>query len=139
MKVKMPAREDAAIDMAPMIDMVFLLLVFFMVASTAAVERVPIKQLPRTAHAKVPEDIKGRMILSIDEDGNLYDDMEMIEIDELAKRIEARMGTGEVPVKKVVIRADDRVRYKDCVDVMKACGEAGATDLIYAAFTRSSE
>ena len=33
MKLKTPSRDDASIDMAPMIDLVFLLLIFFMVAS----------------------------------------------------------------------------------------------------------
>ena len=33
MKLKLTEREDAAVDMAPMIDLVFLLLIFFMVAS----------------------------------------------------------------------------------------------------------
>ncbi len=33
MKIKTPPKDDVNIDMAPMIDMVFLLLIFFMVAS----------------------------------------------------------------------------------------------------------
>jgi biopolymer transport protein ExbD len=35
--------EDVEIDMSPMIDMVFLLLIFFLVASTIIDEKVPVK------------------------------------------------------------------------------------------------
>lgn len=136
MKVKMPAREDAEIDMAPMIDMVFLLLVFFMVASVAAEQRYEIETLPRSSHAKVPEEIKGRMILSLDADGNVYDDMELIELEKLSERIEQRMADPNNPTQKVLIRADERVRYKDSKKVMAACGEAGMVDLIYTAFRK---
>ena len=132
MKVKMPAREDAAIDMAPMIDMVFLLLVFFMVASIAAEERVEIEALPHSSHAKVPEHAKNRMIVSVDKDGNLYSDMDEVELEDLEKIVEARVGAN--PDLRVLVRADERVRYKRSKELMMACGKAGATDLIYSAY-----
>ena len=66
MKLKLPAREDAAVDMAPMIDLVFLLLIFFMVASVVTeLEKVEVA-IPESEYAKVPEDTKNRMMLSID-------------------------------------------------------------------------
>ncbi|MBN2683668.1 MAG: biopolymer transporter ExbD [Pontiellaceae bacterium] len=135
MKVKMPARDDVEIDMAPMIDMVFLLLIFFMVASIAAKERVEIEALPRSGHAKIPEDMTGRMILSLDADSNLYDDMELIEMDDLKRRIEQRRASERDPVTRVLIRADERVRYKECIKLMKICGEAGVSDIIYSAYS----
>ena len=65
MKLKLPAREDAAVDMAPMIDLVFLLLIFFMVASVVTeLEKVEV-EIPESNYAKVPEDTKGRMMLSV--------------------------------------------------------------------------
>jgi biopolymer transport protein ExbD len=106
------------------------------VASIAAENRFPIEALPHSGNAKVPDDIKGRMILSQDAEGNVFDDMEPIEMEDLPKRIEARMADPNNPVKKVLIRADERVRYKDSKKVMMACGEAGMVDLIYTAFEK---
>lgn len=132
MKIKMPAREDAAIDMAPMIDMVFLLLVFFMVASIAAQTRVEIEALPQSAHAKVPEDIKDRTIISIDVDGNYYVDMDEMDLGKVQEYVARKMEQN--PNQRILIRADERVEYKLCRELMEACGEVGATDLIYSAF-----
>ena len=59
--------------MAPMIDMVFLLLVFFMtVASVAKSQKVVELDLPESDESKIPEDASDRGILSVDAEGNFY-------------------------------------------------------------------
>lgn len=132
MKVKMPAREDAAIDMAPMIDLVFLLLIFFMVASVVQeLAKVPV-DIPTSEHAKVPEDTSGRVMLSIDANGQVYYQTVPVTIEELKPLIVAELDMN--PKARVLIRADKRVEYKICKEVMIACGEVGATDMIYATF-----
>jgi biopolymer transport protein ExbD len=132
MKVKMPARDDAAVDMAPMIDLVFLLLIFFMVASVVTeLEKVEV-EIPQSSHAKVPEDTKGRMMLSIDAENQVYVGTLPVTLDELKTMIDAELELN--PELRILIRADKRVEYKTCKDIMIACGEVGATDLIYATF-----
>ena len=131
MKVKMPSREDASVDMAPMIDLVFLLLIFFMVASVVADEKVPI-EIPDSKYAKVPEDIKDRMMISIDAEGNYYAGITPVELDVLTDLIDGELKIN--PDLRILIRADRRVEYEVCKKLMIACGEVGATDLIYAAF-----
>ena len=56
--------EDIEVDMSPMIDMVFLLLIFFIVASIIVDDKVPV-DIPTAVYAKVPEDITGRFTISI--------------------------------------------------------------------------
>ncbi len=132
MKIKLPAREDAAIDMAPMIDLVFLLLIFFMVASVVTeLKKVPV-EIPKSSFAKVPEDTKGRLMLSIDVNDQVYVGTQPVTIAELKDRIDSELELN--PNLRILIRADERVEYKTCKDVMIACGEVGATDLIYATF-----
>lgn len=132
MKIKTPARDDAAIEMAPMIDMVFLLLIFFMVASVVTeLEKVDV-EIPLSEHAKVPEDTKGRMMLSVDANNQIYAGTVPVTIEELKTLVEAELAFNEDL--RVLIRADHRVEYKTCKDIMVACGEVGATDLIYATF-----
>ena len=132
MKIKLPAREDASVDMAPMIDLVFLLLIFFMVASVVTeLDKAPV-EIPESQHAKVPEDTKGRMMLSIDANGQIYDGLTPVSINELKPRMMDELDMN--PDLRILIRADRRVEYKTCKDLMIACGEIGATDLIYATF-----
>jgi biopolymer transport protein ExbD len=132
MNIKLPAREDAAVDMAPMIDLVFLLLIFFMVASVVTeLDKVEV-EIPRSEHAKVPEDTKGRMMLSIDANGQIYDGTSPVTINELKPMIVDELDMN--PDLRILVRADRRVEYKTCKDLMIACGDVGATDLIYATF-----
>lgn len=133
MKVKMPAREDTSIDMAPMIDLVFLLLIFFMVASVVTVKKVPV-DIPTSKHAKVPPNIKDRMMISIDAVGNYYaytdpTPVELVDLRDMIKdEIEQNSNL------RILIRADHRVTYEVCKKLMIACADVQANDLIYAAF-----
>ena len=132
MKLKLPAREDAAVDMAPMIDLVFLLLIFFMVASVVTeLEKVEVA-IPESEYAKVPEDTKNRMMLSIDANNIIYAGTLPVSIEELKILIDGELNNN--PELKILISADERVEYKTCKEIMIACGEVGATDLIYATF-----
>ncbi len=131
MKVKQPRKDDVEIDMAPMIDMVFLLLIFFMVASVVVTDKVKVK-LPDSKAAKVPEDIKGRVVLSVDANDQIYAGMTPLTIEELKEYISKELDLD--PNLRIMIRADERVKYKICKEIMIACGEVGATDLIYAAY-----
>ena len=127
MKVKLPNTEEVQVDMAPMIDMVFLLLIFFMVASVVVTDKIAVK-LPESKAAKVPENIKGRMVLSVDAFDQVYIGMVPVTIEELKKIVSDELDLD--PNLRIMIRADERVEYKITKKVMIACGEVGATDLI---------
>ncbi|MDZ8120115.1 ExbD/TolR family protein [Pontiella agarivorans] len=132
MNIKGPSRDDVSIDMGPMIDLVFLLLIFFMVASVVTeLEKVEV-EIPESSHAKVPEDTKGRMMLSIDANNQVYVGTLAVTTEELKDYIATELDLN--PDLRILIRADRRVEYKTCKDIMIACGEVGATDLIYATF-----
>jgi len=132
MKIKGPTRDDVTIDMGPMIDLVFLLLIFFMVASVVTeLEKVEI-EIPESSHAKVPEETKNRMMLSIDANNQVYIGTRPVTISELKDEVDVELTAN--PELRILIRADRRVEYKTCKDIMRACGEVGATDLIYATF-----
>ena len=131
MKVKLPYKEETQVDMAPMIDMVFLLLIFFMVASVVVTDKIPVK-LPESKAAKVPENIQGRLVLTVDAFDQVYVGMVPVTIDEMKEIISEELDLD--PNLRIMIRADERVEYKTTKKVMIACGEVGATDLIYASF-----
>jgi biopolymer transport protein ExbD len=135
MKLKLPQKDDVAIDMAPMIDMVFLLLIFFMVASVVTeLEKVEV-EIPEAKYAKVPEEVKGRMMLSVDANNQVYSGTLPVNMEELKVLVSAELDQN--PDLRILIRADEKVEYKTNKDIMIACGEVGATDLIYATFEES--
>lgn len=132
MKLKLPQKDDVNIDMAPMIDMVFLLLIFFMVASVVTeMNKVEVK-IPEAKYAKVPDDTKDRMMLSVDANNQIYVNLVPVTVEELREFI--RQEIESTPDIRIFIRADKQVEYKTNRDIMVVCAEVGATDLIYATF-----
>ena len=66
---------DLKVDMSPMIDMVFLLLIFFIVASTVIVVKQDPEVAPAVAkHSKKPKDGKGRIVINVRNDGSFLDE-----------------------------------------------------------------
>ena len=61
-------------DLSPMIDLVFLLLIFFMVtANIITYPKDPRVIIPVASDAKVPELVDGRVVINIYEDGTIKD------------------------------------------------------------------
>jgi len=134
MQLRRKDEEEVAIDMSPMIDMVFLLLIFFIVASQIVkIEKVPI-EVPSAVYAKVPEDETGRFIITVDPEGNMFVDpgSKEVEIEDLPGLIEPELIANEKL--RVVIRADGTTKYEYCEKIMLACAEVGANDMIFAAY-----
>lgn len=139
MKFKIPtAGGDDEINMAPMIDMVFLLLIFFMVAShLTALERVPVL-LPVADEAKVPEEARDRQIitiLSMDDTGErakIFMNLQEVNLEQFTAAIGKQFEADENL--RVYLRADRRVKHKHVKAVMGACADAGVVDIIFGTF-----
>ncbi len=131
MKLRKKEGEDIAVDMSPMIDMVFLLLIFFIVASQIIDEKKPV-EIPSAVYAKVPEDETGRFELTVTAGGSLFHKQAELTLDELKTRLEPELEFDSDL--RIVIRADENLKYKVSEEIMEACAEVGATDLIFAAF-----
>ena len=123
--------DDIEVDMSPMIDMVFLLLIFFIVASTVIDQKVPIK-IPKAAYAKVPKDTTGRLVISVNKDDEMFVGPMPVTLDQLKERLEIELEAD--PNLRILIRSGKEVKYKTNEKIMEACAEVGANDLIYSAF-----
>ena len=125
-------RQTPAEDfqMAPMIDMVFLLLVFFMcVSSLSQAERAMPVDLPASTESKVPEDLADRATISILADGSFYLGADQADENALAERVRRVMQAD--PRTRLHVRADAAVRFDVIRRVLRVCAEAGAYDVIY--------
>ncbi|MDZ8120217.1 ExbD/TolR family protein [Pontiella agarivorans] len=133
MKLVQKETEDLELDMSPMIDMVFLLLIFFIVASQVIDEK-PKVDIPMAAYGKVPEDTTGRLMISVTKDEKYFigSDPEPKDIDQIKETIGQWIESD--PELRILIRADGDVKYKVNEEITLACAEVGAQDLIYSVF-----
>ncbi len=121
--------------MTPMIDMVFLLLVFFMTVSTLAqADRAKKLDLPESAQSDVPdaEDLGDRGTISLDADGVIYLGMQAISLEAMQQTM--KQSLQENPELRIHLRADQATPYGDIKKVLKACAEVGAYEVIYATY-----
>jgi biopolymer transport protein ExbD len=119
--------------MTPMIDMVFLLLVFFMTVSTLAqADRRLELDLPESISSDVPEDLSDRGTISLDATGQIYVGAEVYSLASMQERIKQSL-EGR-PDLRVHVRADQATRYADIKKVLRACAEVGAYEVIYATY-----
>lgn len=132
MKIPVDNSADAKFVMAPMIDMVFLLLVFFMCASQLSQTQSLPLEIPTATKAIVPRERPDRFIVNIDKDGNLYGGNIPVKLSELKRMVMEHKAVN--PNLKVYVRADQNTVHKDVRKVMGIMGEAGIADFIFGAF-----
>lgn len=121
--------DDIEPNMSPMIDMVFLLLIFFIVAAQIIDEK-PKVLIPSAINAKVPEDSKNRLMITITDDEKYFIRQNLVSVEEIKKYLVDEINKN--PKLRVLIRADQDLKYKVSEKIMNICAEVGANDLIYA-------
>lgn len=112
--------------MTPLIDVVFLLLIFFLVATQFAQEDYELQVALPTASEAQPLMIEPKeLFINIDEHGEYFvqgRNMSREEVEEVL-----RQAVADNPVNQsVVIRADRRVAFDHVVAVMNLCERTGA-------------
>src|ERR1700749_1276735 len=90
MKIRQKQLRRARIEIIPMIDVIFFLLVFFMVESLAMtkINSLPVV-LPKTASS--PESIKQNVILTIKKEGVIYLNKTPVELENLGQLLSYEM------------------------------------------------
>lgn len=131
MKLETPDLPDQEFDLTPMIDVVFLLIIFFMVVAAEITEKIQI-EMPVAEQARVPEETGRRMELSIQEDGGVFIGLMPVDLVRLGR--EVRLSNETIPEFRVFIRADSRVPHRYVREVMEVCADSGVFDIIFATF-----
>ncbi|MBT9146888.1 MAG: Biopolymer transport protein ExbD [Syntrophomonadaceae bacterium] len=117
------------LNIAPLIDIVFLLLIFFMLSSHFVTQPGIKITLPTAVTAKVqPEE---DVIISITSDGNLYLNGEEVSLENLLD--ELRIKVVAVKKKTVIIKADERIDLGLAVKIMDIARQAEAEGLVISA------
>ena len=122
-----------------MIDMVFLLLVFFMTVSTLAQdERRPL-DLAESERSQAPEEIQNRGTVSLEFDASeqlqLYLGATALSKEELRAALSA--GLEADPELEVNVRSPLDMPFREIKQVLKLCAEVGAYKVVYATYQKS--
>ena len=116
-----PKRASVGIDMAPLIDVVFQLLIFFMLTSSFMNPALKLLLPTASSREKIDPD---QLMVSVDQDGQIFVGTEKVEMTKLKAVLEARLS--RMGRKQVNFRGDQNLRYQQFVSVMDIAKLAGA-------------
>ncbi len=120
MQSRLDNSDDIAVDMAPLIDCVFLLLIFFLVATTLKkLDRELPVQLPEASMAVDTKLAPDALVIGLDVEGELFLNAEPITIEQFHQTL--REAAEANPATPIRIDADRLTPYQAIVHVMDQC------------------
>ncbi len=136
--MRMPEeKEETKLQMSSMIDMVFLLIIFFMTASHMNTMKNEDLDIPSATHANIPKERSERWTVNVRVDGTVLSGSQPVTLDELRSMVASRVQVE--PDLKVYLRADKKTPHKTVRQVMNAMAEAGVGDFIFGVFSPNNE
>ncbi|MGR9072027.1 MAG: ExbD/TolR family protein [Gammaproteobacteria bacterium] len=125
-------RSHVEITLTPMIDVVFLLLIFFMVTTTFNRETELKIKLPEANGAEAVE--QKRLVLAIDADGNYYVNNRQLVNQKLSTLRKALLeAAGKSRDLPFVISADAKTPHQAVISALDVAGSAGFVKITFAA------
>ncbi|MGV0005315.1 MAG: ExbD/TolR family protein [Candidatus Porifericomitaceae bacterium WSBS_2022_MAG_OTU9] len=121
--------EEAGIDITPMLDVVFIMLIFFIVTATFVKESGIEVNRPDAATTVKQE--KANILIAINENNEIWIDQRMVDIRAVRPNIERLHA--ENPQGSVIIQADKESKTDTLVKVMDAARSAGVFNIAIAA------
>lgn len=131
------SRGSVGFNMTPMIDVVFLLIIFFLVSSHLARQETQLAlDLPQAASGRrAEEDEVRRVVVNVlgeqDSKGRIQVGGKLLSADELSAMIAFESRKSDEPL-EVRIRSDRRVRYRMIEPILVACARARVWNVTFA-------
>lgn len=117
-------RPSLALDLAPLIDVVFLLLVFFMLTSSFIPPSLPL-ELPKADNTNPPP--SSPITVSLDREGRVAINGETVALADFGRRLKEILATSDSTT--VAFRGDREAPYGHFVELMDQIRQAGAGQL----------
>lgn len=114
-------------NLIPLIDIMLVLMIIFLVTATVANPSIPLT-LPKTS-AEITDPPPKAITVSINANGDVAWDSEVISLDELATRFQDASKVAQQPT--IQLRADKDSRYDTVAQVMSRASEAGLSDIAF--------
>ncbi len=130
MQLRSSRTEDPEISLIGLIDVVFLLLIFFMVSTTFEHQAVLKVDLPKAKNVSIPEDQPNSFELVIDQDGLYYlNDRQLVDGKQATLRAAFIEAAGEDRNIPIILRADAETPHHFVVTAMDVTAQLGFSRL----------
>jgi biopolymer transport protein ExbD len=128
MPIKTHQDEKPTLNMTPMIDILFLLIIFFMVGTKfTEIERKIGLDVPEVSDTETPETPPQHKVINVYRDGSVTLDEEPMELDQLEQQLTSlRQQTSTL---SVIIRGDAEGAFQNVASVLSVCRRAGVSDM----------
>ncbi len=123
--------QHPGIQLAPLVDVLLLLLIFFLMTWNAARNENELDvKVPKASAAKEKSAPIGDVIVNVKADGNVVVNRRTLSEPDLTELLKGLVQLNADQA--VVIRGDEAGAYKNIVNVLNICSEAGVTNVAFA-------
>ena len=130
MRLQHHSKEEPTVDLTSLIDVVFLLLIFFMVSTTFERETVLKVDLPEASSVAEREEIPDTLELVIDSEGRMYlNDQRLLDSEERTIRAAMELMAGDKRDLPLILRADRLTPHHYVVTAMDVAAQLGFLNL----------
>ena len=130
MKLQHHTKEDPNVDLTSLIDVVFLLLIFFMVSTTFERQAMLKVDLPEASAVEDRTEMPDSLELVIDAEGRMYlNDQRLIDSEEKTIRAAMQQAAGDNRELPLILRADRKTAHHHVVTVMDVAAQLGFLNL----------
>ncbi|KAA5543608.1 biopolymer transporter ExbD [Roseiconus nitratireducens] len=124
--------DDVTINLTPMIDVVFLLVIFFMVGTKFSESESRIKvSVPSVGRMNAISRVPDERVIEVTADGKILLDGQTIDVDQLAESL--RQQHANYPDLKVAVRGDGSSSFQRVAEVLHVVRQSGIEQLGIAA------
>ena len=138
MNLRPQKRPDLLVDITPLIDVVFLLLIFFMVSTTFEKQAKLKIDLPE-ASAKAQLQESQSVVIAIDAQGHYHiNDRQLVNSQKETLKLALQKTVGDNKETSLILRADGRTPHQAVVNAMDVAAQLGLTRLSIATLDKGS-
>ena len=128
---KRPGLQHPGFQIAPMIDVIFLLLCFFVASQIFSQWETEIDiKLPTARTGEAPDRLPGEVIINVIEDGTVMVNRQILDDDALGELLDRIVDL--FPGQPVLIRADKDTAYEHVIRVLDTCRSADIWNISFA-------
>jgi len=138
---KLNSEEEIGFQVASMIDIVFLLLIFFIVASQLQdleLEKQVSLPIADSAQTKKSEGVQ-EILINVLSNGTVKVSGSVLPMEKLAEELRKVAESSDKDEKKIFIRGDKSAHYGRMMRIMRSCAEAGLWNVSFAAFQEAEQ
>ena len=130
MKLQGRLKEEPNVDLTSLIDVVFLLLLFFMVSTTFDHQAVLKVDLPEASEVEAPSDLPERLELVIDASGLMFlNDQQLVDSEQRTIKAAIKQAAGDNRELPLILRADRETPHHFVVTAMDVAAQLGFSNL----------